>query len=47
MPTTCAEIEERVIEACKDLDQQEHPNIAKTARVFDVPDGRLRRRFLN
>jgi Tc5 transposase DNA-binding domain len=45
MPITCQDIEERVIEACEDLEHQEIRNIAKTAREFDVPEGRLRRRF--
>jgi hypothetical protein len=42
MPITCAEIEERVLEAYEELETQEKPNIAKTAREFDVPVGRLR-----
>jgi hypothetical protein len=45
MPVTCAETEERVLEACEELETQEKPNIAKTAREFDVPVGRLRHRF--
>jgi hypothetical protein len=36
MPTTYQDIEKRVIEACQYLETQEEPNIAKTARVFEV-----------
>jgi AraC-like DNA-binding protein len=45
MPVTYQEVEERVIEACEALETQEIPNIAKTAREFNVPPRRLRRRF--
>jgi hypothetical protein len=45
MPITYSEIDERVIEACKSLETQEFPNIAQTAREFDAPEGRVRRRF--
>jgi hypothetical protein len=45
MPTTYQDIEKRVIKACEYLKTQEEPNIAKIARVFEVPMGRLRHRF--
>jgi hypothetical protein len=44
MPRTYQEIEERVTRACESLEQQDIPNIGRTAREFRVPDGRLRRR---
>jgi hypothetical protein len=46
MPITCQEIEERVIRACISLEYQEIPNIAATARQYNAPEGRVRRRFL-
>jgi Tc5 transposase DNA-binding domain len=46
MPITYQEIEERVIRACISLECQEIPNIAATARQYDAPEGRVRRRFL-
>jgi hypothetical protein len=45
MPDTYQDIEKRVIEACEYLETQESPNIAKTARVYNIPVGRLPRRF--
>ena len=45
MPVTCSEVEERVIAACEDLKRQEHPNIAKTAWIYNAPEGHVRRRF--
>jgi Tc5 transposase DNA-binding domain len=45
MPDTYQDIEKRVIEACEYLQTRESPNIAKTARVYNIPVGRLRRRF--
>ncbi len=46
MPVTCAEIEERVLEACYDLETQEYSNIAATARKYDAPKTRVYRRWM-
>ena len=46
MPVTYAEIEKRVLEACYDLETQEHPNIAATARKYDAPKTRVYRRWM-
>jgi hypothetical protein len=43
--TTNQDIEAQIINAMESLSQQKIPNIAKTAREFAVPDGRLRRRW--
>jgi hypothetical protein len=45
MPDTYQDIEKRVIEASEYLETRESPNIAKTASVYNIPVGRLRRRF--
>jgi hypothetical protein len=45
MPITNEEIEERVIEACEDLEKQIKPKIAETARKYGVHKDRVRRRF--
>ena len=44
MFVTYTEIEKRVLEACYDLETQEHPNIAATARKYDVSKTRVYRR---
>jgi hypothetical protein len=40
MPVTYAEIEELVIQACEDLQTQENPKIAATARKYNAPKDR-------
>jgi DDE superfamily endonuclease/Tc5 transposase DNA-binding domain len=45
MPVTYAEEEERILEACDDLENQENPLYAATARKFGVHPKRLYRRF--
>jgi hypothetical protein len=45
MPITYHDIEEKVIEACYDLAEQEFPNMRATARKYEVPRGRLQRRW--
>jgi hypothetical protein len=45
MPITYHDIEEKVIEACYDLAEQEFPNVRATARKYEVPCGRLQRRW--
>jgi Tc5 transposase DNA-binding domain len=45
MPVTCAEIEELVIKACEDLQTQETPKIAATARKYNAPKDRVYRRW--
>ena len=46
MPVTYAEIEKRVLEACYDLETQEHPNIAATARKYNASKTRVYRRWM-
>jgi hypothetical protein len=45
MPETYQEIEARVLDACYDLEDQENPNMAETARKYDAPYDRVYRRF--
>jgi hypothetical protein len=45
MPKDNAKIEKQVAKAMDPLSQQSKPNIAKTAREFNVPEGRLRYRW--
>jgi hypothetical protein len=45
MPDTYRDVEERILEAVEDLQHQDKPNIASTARDFDVPEQRLRKRY--
>ncbi|KAJ6020072.1 hypothetical protein N7499_003031 [Penicillium canescens] len=45
MPKTNKEIEIQIEKAMDSLSEQSKPNIAKTAREFAVPEGRLRRRW--
>jgi hypothetical protein len=45
MPKDNAKIEIQVAKAIDSLSQQSKPNIAKTAREFNVPEGRLRYRW--
>ena len=45
MPDTYRDVEERILEAVEDLEHQDKPNIASTARDFDVPEQRLRKRY--
>jgi hypothetical protein len=45
MPVTCAEIEQLVIQACEDLETQEIPKIAATARKYNAPKDRIYRRW--
>jgi Tc5 transposase DNA-binding domain len=45
MPITYHDIEDKVIEACYDLAEQEIPNVRATARKYEVPRGRLQRRW--
>jgi hypothetical protein len=46
MPDDYYDIEDRIEQALRILRRQEIPNISKTAREFDVPMQRLRRRWL-
>ncbi|KAF7502396.1 hypothetical protein GJ744_005848 [Endocarpon pusillum] len=39
------EIKDRIDDVIDALNEAEFPNIARTAREFDVPEQRLRRRF--
>ena len=45
MAESYQEIEDRIDDAIDALNEAEYPNIAKTAREFDIPEQRLRRRF--
>jgi hypothetical protein len=45
MPDTYRDVEERILEAVENLQHQDKPNIASTARDFDVPEQRLRKRY--
>ncbi|KAJ5437157.1 hypothetical protein N7445_008042 [Penicillium cf. griseofulvum] len=45
MPKTNKQIEIQIEQALDSLSEQSKPNIAKTAREFAVPEGRLRRRW--
>jgi transposase-like protein len=45
MPDTYRDVEERILEAVEDLQHQDKPNVASTARDFDVPEQRLRKRY--
>jgi hypothetical protein len=45
MPVTYAELEERVIAACEDLEKQEILKIAATARKYNAPKDRVYRRW--
>jgi hypothetical protein len=45
MPDTYRDLEERILEAVEDLQHQDKPNVASTARDFDVPEQRLRKRY--
>jgi hypothetical protein len=45
IPVSCAEIEELVIAACRDLQTQEIPNIKATARKYSVLPGRVYRQW--
>jgi hypothetical protein len=45
MPSTNQKIKERVVAAYRALETQSKPNIAKTAREFNAPLFRVRRRF--
>jgi hypothetical protein len=45
MPVTYAEVEERVIEACCDLETQEILNISATAHKYKALKSRVYRRF--
>ena len=45
MAESYQEIEDRIDDAIDALNSAECPNISKTARKFDVPEQRLRRRF--
>jgi hypothetical protein len=45
MPSTNQTIEERVVAACRALETQSKPNVAKTAREFNALLFRVRRRF--
>jgi hypothetical protein len=46
MPITYHNIKDKVIEACYDLAEQEIPNVRATARKYEVPRGRLQRRWI-
>jgi hypothetical protein len=46
MPDDYYDIEDRIEQALRILRRQEKPNISKTAREFDIPMQRLRRRWL-
>ncbi|OQE38925.1 hypothetical protein PENCOP_c007G03627 [Penicillium coprophilum] len=45
MPKSNKSIENQIDKAIDHLSNQSKPNIAKTAREFGVPEGRLRRRW--
>jgi hypothetical protein len=45
MPITYYDIKDMVIEACYDLTEQEILNMRATARKYEVPCGRLQRRW--
>jgi hypothetical protein len=45
MPSNNQIIKERVVAACRAFETQPKPNIAKTAREFNAPLFRVRRRF--
>jgi hypothetical protein len=45
MPDTYRDLKERILKAVEDLQHQDKPNIASTARDFDVPEQRLRKRY--
>ena len=45
MPTTCTEIEELVIQACKDLQTQENPKIAITVHKYNISKDHVYRRW--
>jgi hypothetical protein len=45
MPDTYRDVEERILEAVENLEHQDKPNIASTARDFDVPEQRLRKPY--
>ena len=45
MAESYQEIEDRIDDAICTLNEAEYPNISQTAREFDVPPQRLRRRF--
>jgi len=44
MPESYKDLEVRILEACEDLDHQDNPSVASTAREFEVPEQRLQMR---
>jgi hypothetical protein len=45
MPNTYRDLKKRILKAVKDFQHQDKPNIVSTARDFDVPEQRLRKRY--
>jgi hypothetical protein len=46
MPITYAEIEELILQACRDFKTQENPNIAGTARKYSALKDHVYRRWM-